>query len=181
MWRPAIGGLIAGTLIAISKDLLETTYDPINKAIRGEGILWLALVTLLLKPIAAGVTLGSGGEGGTFAPALKFGALFGFVVGSLLSFVIPGVQPGLYAVVCAAAVIAGSFYAPLSAALILFEVSDNYEILLPLLFCTMFSILVVRKMRGHTFNPNQRSLEDEAIAHGTKDYTQPVKRTSEFL
>jgi CIC family chloride channel protein len=161
--RPALGGLVAGTLIAIAPDLLETTYEPVNRAIRGEGLLWMAVVTLLLKPVSAAVTIGSGGEGGTFAPAVKFGALLGLCFGTVIEFALPESQPGLYALVCAASVLAGSYYAPLTGALVLFEISGNYELLLPLMFSTMFSVFIVNKVGIHTFNPNQRSLDVEPL------------------
>ncbi len=162
--KPALGGLLAGALVAIAPDLLETTYEPVNRAIRGEGLWWMAVVTLLLKPISAAITIGSGGEGGTFAPAVKFGALLGLCFGTVIGLALPESQPGLYALVCAASVLAGSYYAPLTGALVLFEISGNYELLLPLMFSAMFSVFIVNKVGIHTFNPNQRSLDVEPLS-----------------
>lgn len=160
--RPAVGGLIAGLPLIFLPWLLETTYRPINMAISGSmsSVWWigvlLAVATIALKPITNAVTLASGGEGGTFAPAMKVGALFGFVFGVLLSLLIPATPIGLYAVVCAGAVLAGSFRAPLTGGILLFEVSGNYELLLPLLFSSVVSVYIVRRLKVATFN----SLED---------------------
>ena len=160
--RPAIGGLIAGLPLIFLPWLLETSYKPINMAISGHmstvwwmGVL-LALATILLKPITNAVTLASGGEGGTFAPVLKVGALFGFVFGVLVSLVAPGTPIGLYALVCAGAVLAGSFRAPLTGGILLFEVSGNYELLLPLMFSSVVSVYIIRRLKVTTFN----SIED---------------------
>lgn len=153
MLRPAIGGLGAGMLVAFLPSLLETTYQPVNEAIRGHGVLALAALTVLVKPVSAAFTLGSGGAGGTFAPALKTGALFGFCVGSLLSIVIPNVNPGTYALVCTAAVVAGTYRIPLTAAILAFEISQNYELILPLLFASVFAAFVIGRADIPSFHP----------------------------
>ena len=157
--RPALGGLLAGLPLMVLPWLLETTYRPINMALSGSmnptwwvGIL-LATATIILKPITNAVTLASGGEGGTLAPAMKVGALFGFVFGTLLSLVLPETSVGLYAIVCAGAVLSGSFRAPLTGGLLLFEVSGNYELLLPLLFSAVVSVYIIRRLGVATFNP----------------------------
>ena len=153
--------------------LLETTYKPINMAISGSmsSVWWigvlLAIATIILKPITNAVTLASGGEGGTFAPALKVGALFGFVFGMLLSLVFPTTPVGLYAVVCAGGVLAGTFRAPLTGGILLFEVSGNYELLLPLLFSSVVSVYIIRRLRVQTFN----SIEDHDDLGATSSST----------
>lgn len=157
--RPALGGLLAGLPLMVLPWLLETTYRPINMALSGSmnptwwvGLL-LATATIVLKPITNAITLASGGEGGTLAPAMKVGALFGFVLGTLLSLILPDTSVGLYAIVCAGAVLSGSFRAPLTGGLLLFEVSGNYELLLPLLFSAVVSVYIIRRLRVTTFNP----------------------------
>lgn len=162
VWRPAVGGLVAGGFAVALPTMLETTYTPINQALAGHLPLWIALATVLLKPLSNAVTLGSGGAGGTFAPALKTGAMFGFGFGMALSFVLPGVQPGLFALVCAGAVLAGTWKIPLTAAVLLCEISNNYEVMLPLLFSAVFAVFVVERISGlRTFNPIEDQYEPE--------------------
>ncbi|HXG37447.1 MAG TPA: chloride channel protein [Bacteroidota bacterium] len=151
--RPAIGGLFQGLLVAFLPTMLETTYQPINFAIRGEGLLAIAIVSVLIKPISVAFTLGSGGSGGTFAPAMKMGALFGFAFGYLLQLLIPSTSPGLYALVCTAAVLAGTYRMPLAGGILVFEISRNYELILPLMFASVFSAFVIQRSRIGTFNP----------------------------
>jgi len=160
-FRPCLGGVVAGIPLMAVPALLETTYTPVNNAIAGNGILWMAALTVLLKPLTNAITLGSGGEGGTFAPAMKTGALFGFCLGTSLHFIFPDINAGLYALVCAGAVVAGTFRAPLAGAIILFEVSGNYGMLLPLLFSSVFTVYVVRRMTTLTFNPLPNDLPEQ--------------------
>ena len=160
--RPAIGGLVAGIPLIFLPWLLETTYEPINMAISGSmhkipwvGLL-LAAAVIVLKPVTNAVTLASGGEGGTFAPALKVGALFGFCFGVILDTIAPA-PVGMYALVCAGAVLAGTFRAPLTGGILLFEISGNYSLLLPLMFSSVVSVYIIKRLNTNTFNP----LEDE--------------------
>jgi chloride channel protein, CIC family len=156
--RPALGGLAQGCLVALLPTMLETTYDPINLAIAGTGTLLVAALSVLIKPFSTAITLGSGGAGGTLAPALKIGALFGFAFGFLQKLVIPSTSPGLYALVSTAAVLAGCYRMPLTGAILVFEISRNYNLILPLMFGAIFSAFVVQRSRIQTFNPLDRPL-----------------------
>ncbi len=151
--RPAIGGLGAGLLFAFLPSMLETTYEPINMAILGQGALLIAVLTVLFKPFSAALTLGSGGAGGTFAPAMKVGATFGFAFGYVLQLVIPGTPPGLYALVCCAAVLAATYRMPLTGGILVFEISRNYGLILPLMFASVFATFIVHRSGIQTFNP----------------------------
>ncbi|MBI4418698.1 MAG: chloride channel protein [Ignavibacteriales bacterium] len=152
--RPAVGGLGAGLLVAILPTMLETTYEPVNLAILGHGTLLVAVLTVLLKPMSAALTIGSGGAGGTFAPAMKVGAMFGFAFGYVLQYFIPGTSPGVYALVCCAAVLAGTYRMPLAGGLLVFEISRNYGLILPLMFVSVFATFLVHRTGVRTFNPS---------------------------
>lgn len=183
--KPAVGGLISGILVMFLPTLMETTYNPINYAIQWNGAklientfisyfpnlfaiynpmllgLIIAVLTVLLKPISNAVTLGSNGSGGTFAPSIKAGAMFGFSFGYLLHFVIPGIPPGLFAMVCSAAVLSGVYQLPLSAAIIVFELSKNPEMILPLIFSSVFSSFIIHKKGIKTFSALQKGVVDD--------------------
>ena len=164
--RPALGGLAQGVLVALLPTMLETTYDPINYAIAGTGTslvaglsvgaLVVAGLTVLIKPFSTAITLGSGGAGGTLAPALKIGALFGFAFGFLLQLIVPSTSPGLYALVGTAAVLAGCYRMPLTGGILVFEICRNYTLILPLMFASIFATFVVQRAKVHTFNPLDR-------------------------
>ena len=151
--RPMFGGLLAGIPLIFLPALLETSYEPINNAIAGIGVLWISIATIVLKPVTNAITLASGGEGGTFAPSLKVGALFGYCLGMAAEYVVPGVPPGMFALVCAGAVVSGTFSAPLTGAIVIFEISGNTSLLVPLLLSSVVCHFVVRRFALQTFNP----------------------------
>ncbi len=151
--RPALGGLAQGILVAVLPTMLETTYDPINLAIAGTGTLLVAIASVLAKPLSTALTLGSGGSGGTLAPALKIGALFGLAFGILLKVFLPSTSPGLYALVSTAAVLAGCYRMPLTGGILVFEICRNYSLILPLMLASILSTFIVQRTRIQTFNP----------------------------
>lgn len=189
MLRPAIGGLMAGIVLLFLPTMLETTYSPINDVIAGNGLpliknsilqnlpnllsptnitlllIFVSIATVILKPISNAFSLASSGVGGTMAPVLKVGAMFGFVLGSLLQLVYPNASPGLYALVCAGAVLAGTFQVPLTGGIILFEISRNYNLILPLVFSSVFASFIVQRSGVRTFNPLQKEfvVDEEAL------------------
>jgi len=93
-------------------------------------------------------TLGSGGSGGVFAPALYLGAMLGGAFGSLVHFIWPAstAGSGAYALVGMAAVFGGAAHAPLTAILILFEMTNSYRIILPLMAATVTSVSLSQRL-----------------------------------
>ena len=110
-------------------------FGVIETAIQGNGSFWLLLALVFLKPIATSFTLGSGNSGGVFAPSLFIGAMFGATMGQIFEILFPSISgsSGAYALVGMAAVFAATARAPLTAILIVFEMSNDYLIILPLM------------------------------------------------
>lgn len=105
------------------------------------------LALIAVKMIAVGISLGAGFSGGVFSPTLFIGALLGFVVGLGTNQIFPGSMvsvPAAYAIVGMGAVFAGSAKAPITAILMIFEMTHNYEIVLPLLLSCVISALITR-------------------------------------
>jgi len=188
--KPIIGGFLAGIILMLLPTMLETTYNPINFVIEGKGLpliqnsilenlinsftqnnliillILVATATVLLKPISNAISIASSGAGGTMAPVLKVGAMFGFILGSILQLINPEVSSGLYALVCAAAILSGTFQLPLAGGIILFEICHNYDLILPLVFASVISSFIVQKSGIRTFNPLQKEfVEDEGQIH----------------
>ena len=107
----------------------------IEEALQGSVNFWLLALLIILKPLATSFTLGSGNSGGVFAPALFTGAVLGGAMGVLFSTWQPAIAgpPGAYALVGMAAVFAACARAPLTAMLIVFEMSNDYSLILPLM------------------------------------------------
>ncbi len=169
-WHPAIkavlGGLVVGLLGWLSirylggRYLFGVGYDGIEAALfldSQAGFSWslgagmtvtVLLLLTIMKILATSMTLASGGSGGVFAPALFIGAMTGGAFGLAANALFPGVcaPPGAYALVGMGAVFAGSAHAPITAVLILFEMTDDYKIILPLMIAVGISYLVASSL-----------------------------------
>jgi CIC family chloride channel protein len=151
-FKPALGGLAIGAIGLYSTDLFGVGYEGITKALSGELVLWTLLSLFLLKIVATSLTLGSGGSGGIFAPSLFIGAMLGTTVGSAFGIFFPSITApaSAYGVVGMAAVFAGAARAPFSAILIIFEMTGNYSIILPLMTAVVISTVVSRVLSHET-------------------------------
>jgi len=143
---PAIGGLMSGLVCMWLPELYGFSYEAINNVVRGhEG--WHNMIGIYcLKPVVAALTVGSGGSGGMFAPAMKMGAMLGGMFGKIVHMLFPKITAtsGAYALVGMGALTAGIMRAPLTVILILFEVTGNYEIVLPIMFAAVTSSLIAK-------------------------------------
>lgn len=146
--KPVIGGLAVGAIGLYSFDLLGVGYGGIGRALSGALTLWPLLAFLALKVVATSFTLGSGGSGGIFAPSLFIGAMLGTAVGSVFGNFFPDItaSSGAYGIVGMASVFAGAARAPFSAIIIIFEMTGNYNIILPLMTAVVISTLLSRAM-----------------------------------
>ena len=150
--KPAIGGLIIGLIGLYFPQVFGVGYEVIENSINKEIALGVIVTLVFLKIIATSVTLGSGGSGGIFAPSLFIGALLGEAFGKLVQLIFPAViiPPGAFALVGMAAVFAGTSHAPISAILLLFEMTGNYKILPPLMITCVISVILVRWMTKYS-------------------------------
>jgi CIC family chloride channel protein len=150
--KPAMGGAllgVVGILTYKSGDIpriFSVGYDSINAALANNFTLQLTLALLFLKMLATLITLGSGGSGGVFAPSLFMGAMLGATFGQAVNFLFPNITApaGAYALVGMAAFFGGAAHAPVTAILILFEMTGDYQIILPLMLTTVISTLISR-------------------------------------
>ncbi|MBN2488645.1 MAG: chloride channel protein [Methanosarcinaceae archaeon] len=142
--KPALGGLGVGIIGFFYPQIFGMGYDVISDVLANKFALNLLLVLLLLKVIAFSLTLGSGGAGGSIVPSLFTGAMLGGAFGTVVHTVLPNVtsEPGAYALVGMGAVFTGTARAPLTAILILFELTRDYNLILPLMFACVISNVV---------------------------------------
>ncbi len=145
--KPAIGGLVIGLIALYYPQIFGVGYKTIEVALYGKVTALLALVLLFAKLVATSVTLGSGGSGGVFAPSLFIGAMLGVTFSKLTLILFPaiGISPGASAMIGMAAVFAGAAQAPISSILILFEMTGDYKIILPLMTAVVISTLIVKR------------------------------------
>jgi len=144
--KPALGGLMIGGIGLFFPQVFGVGYDVIENTINGELVIGVIVALVFLKILATSITLGSGGSGGIFAPSLLIGALLGEAFGKAATLIIPStvIPPGAFALVGMAAVFAGTSHAPISAILLLFEMTGNYQILPPLMVTCVISVFLVR-------------------------------------
>jgi len=150
--KPAIGGLILGGLAIFYPQVLADGYQTIRLTLYGNLALWLMVILIFMKVVATSLTLGSGSSGGIFAPSLFMGAVSGGAFGTLVHKLFPTVTatPGAYALVGMAGMVAGATHAPITALLIIFEMTSDYRIILPLMVTVVFSALVAGRLFEHS-------------------------------
>jgi len=146
--KPIIGGLLLGILGFFFPQVFSGGYEAIQAALEGKIILWLLAALIVAKILATNLTLGSGNSGGIFAPSLFMGAVAGGAFGEIVHRLFPQVTAtsGAYSLVGMAAVVAGTTHAPMTAFLIIFEMTHDYRIILPLMVACVFGTLVARKL-----------------------------------
>jgi CIC family chloride channel protein len=170
--KPAVGGLLLGGLAFFYPMILGLGFVPgeeallglplveniphvfgsgfptIEAALLGDLSFGLLLVLVLLKPLATSLTLGSGNSGGVFAPALFIGASLGGAFGQVVEYLAPGTTagPGAFAIVGMAAAFAGAARAPFTAILIVFEMTNDYRLIVPLMAGVIVSLIVAERL-----------------------------------
>ncbi len=142
--RPGVGGLLLGLLLLAIPQMYGVGYPVLENAVMGAYAIGFLVILLLAKILATSLTIGIGGSGGVFAPSLFLGAMLGAAFGQGLDLAFPslGLDPGAYALVGMAAVFAGASRAPITAVIILFELTDEYSIILPLLLAVAISTVL---------------------------------------
>jgi CIC family chloride channel protein len=150
--KPAVGGLAIGVIGLFLPQVFGVGYETIESALLNQVDLALLAALLVAKLVATSVTLGSGGSGGVFAPALFMGAMLGGGYGLVVHQIFPGITAsgGAYALVGMAAVFAGAARAPMTAILIMFEMSDDYLIILPLMLSTVVCTLLAEHLSAES-------------------------------
>ena len=133
--RPAVGGVVLGLVLLALPEMYGVGYPVIGTAVGGGYFVGVLLVLLAGKILATSLTIGIGGSGGVFAPSLFIGGMLGEAFGQMLHAAHPtwAPTPGAYALVGMGAVFAGAARTPITAVLIMFELTGEYRIILPIM------------------------------------------------
>lgn len=145
--RAAAGGLLTGLCVAVLPDVAGNGYEPLNRLLDGSILPELVLLLLLGKLVATVSTVASGSPGGVFTPTLLVGGAVGLLYGATLGRLAHVGPAGGYALVGMAAATAACTHAPLMAAVLVFELSGDYAIVLPLVLATAVATTVSRRLR----------------------------------
>ena len=174
--KALLAGLAVGGLGMLLPQVLGEGHHMMTQVLvdDGTGMPWRLLLLLgLAKTVATVITLAGGGSGGVFAPSLYVGAMLGSVYGQLAAVAFPGFigHAGAYALAGMAALLAGTAHAPMTAILLLFEMSDNYLLILPLMTVSVLATVVAQRLMPdsiYTFDLSRRGIvlrdrEDTAL------------------
>ena len=177
-WRAAIGGLITGLIVAGVPEVAGNGYEPLKAVLDGKFAAGFLVLLLLTKAFATTSSVASGSPGGVFTPSMLMGgcvgSLFGHALVSLLGASVGSI--GSYALVGMAAAVAASTHAPLMAAVLAFEVSGDYAVVLPLAMATAVAAAVSRAINAesiYTAELKEKGLEWDVTLEGGRN----VRRT----
>ena len=166
--KPALGGIGIGLIALVFPQIMGVGYDSINNALYGNMIWYVALALIFMKILATSLTLGSGGSGGIFAPSLFMGAMLGYFFGSFVHTYFPDItaSPGAYALVAMGGLVAGTTRAPITAIIIVFELTNDYRIILPLMITCIMSMIVSTKLSRESIYTLKLVLRNIGIKEG---------------
>ncbi|MEU5533540.1 chloride channel protein [Streptomyces sp. NPDC020362] len=184
--RPAVGGLALGLVLLALPEMYGVGYPVLEKAAEGGYAAGFLLLLLAGKMLATSLTIGIGGSGGVFAPSLFIGAMLGSAYGTGVQHLLPGSAGavGAYALVGMGAVFAGAARAPITAVVILFELTGEYSIILPLMLAIVLATATSRLLSRdtiYTLKLRRRGIDLDGPAPGARIGAQHVGAVMEAL
>lgn len=173
-WHPAVGGVMVGLMGWFVPQVLGVGYSYVGDALNGGMALKLMAVLIVLKLFAITTSYASGNAGGIFGPSLFLGAMLGGTIGSISHHFLPGytATPGAYALVGMGALFAGIVRAPMTSVLMIFEMTRDYAVIVPLMIANLLSLFISSRL--------QRTPIYEALAHQDGIHL-PTSKTREEL
>ena len=142
--QPAMGGLVIGVILIFVPQVMGVGYEFVNQALNGGLLLKTMALLCIVKLIATMISYSSGNAGGIFAPSLYFGAMAGGVIGTLMHRFapFPTGDPGAYALVGMGTLFAGIIRAPMTSVFMIFELTQDYQVFVPLMIANMVSFAI---------------------------------------
>ena len=147
--QPAVGGLAVGVMGYFVPEVLGVGYEYVERVLNGNVVLQMAVLLVVLKVIATVACYSSGNAGGIFGPSLFIGSMTGAAVGSVVHHFLPGYTagPGAYALVGMGAVFAGIIRTPFTSVIMIFELTRDYTIIVPLMIANMTAYFISQRLQ----------------------------------
>lgn len=166
--KPIFGAFLVGSMAIFFPQIMGDGYHYIEKVLSGHGLVSVMMALVLMKILATAITLGSGGAGGVFAPALFIGAVIGGAFGGVAHELMPTLtaNPGAYAAVGIGAFLAAATHAPVTAIFLLFEMTGNYLIIIPIMLSSVIGTVVASKLNHDSIDTVDFSREGIDIHEG---------------
>ena len=148
-FQPVAGGLCVGIMGWFVPQILGVGYKHVGDALNGGMALKLMALLLVLKLFAVAVSYASGNAGGIFGPSLFLGAMLGGIVGTVAHNLLPGyvAPPGMYALVGMGTAFAGIVRAPMTSVLMIFEITRDYSVIVPLMISNLVSLFISARLQ----------------------------------
>jgi CIC family chloride channel protein len=147
--QPAIGGLVVGLMALYLPEVMGVGYDYVERVLGGDLALQTVTLLIVLKIIATATCYSSGNAGGIFGPSLFIGAMIGGALGSVTHHLFPAITagPGAYALVGMGATFAGIIRTPLTSVLMIFELTRDYTIIVPVMIANLISFAISYRLQ----------------------------------
>jgi CIC family chloride channel protein len=147
--QPAIGGLSVGLIGYFVPEVMGVGYNYVEKVLNGDLMFQVVVLPAVLKIVATAVCYSSGNAGGIFGPRLFIGAMMGGAVGSIAHHFLPdyAAGPGAYALVGMGAAFAGIVRTPLTSVIMIFEMTRDYTIILPLMILNLIAFFISQRLQ----------------------------------
>ena len=147
--KPVLGGLAVGVIGIGLPQVFGNGYEFISSVLFGQQTWYLLALLVVAKMVATAITLGSGLPGGLFAPCLFLGAVAGGAYGHLLELLMPdvGIYGGAYALVGMGAFLAAATHSPMTAIFLLFEITDSYQVIIPIMLTCVIGTAIARHFK----------------------------------
>jgi CIC family chloride channel protein len=148
-FQPVAGGLLVGVMGWFVPQVLGVGYGFVGEALNGRMAFQLMALLVVLKLFAVTASYASGNAGGIFGPALFIGAMLGGTVGTVAHHLFPAytATPGAYAIVGMGAVFAGIVRAPMTSVLMIFEMTQDYAVIVPLMIANLVSLFIASRLQ----------------------------------
>lgn len=148
LWfQPVAGGLVVGLTGWFLPETLGVGYAHVGEALNGNTAWKLMAMLLVLKFVSVAVSYASGNAGGIFGPSLFLGAMLGGVVGTIANQFFPAATPGAYALVGMGTVFAGIVRAPMTSVVMIFEITRDYAVIVPLMISNLVSFFIASRFQ----------------------------------
>jgi len=147
--QPVAGGLLVGLLGWFVPEILGVGYDYVDRVLGGDFPIKTVAMLAVLKIVATPVCYSSGNAGGIFGPSLFIGAMIGAATGGVAHWFLPALTatPGAYALVGMGTAFAGIVRTPLTSVIMIFEMTRDYSIIVPLMISNLISFAISRKLQ----------------------------------
>src|SRR5271169_5710012 len=148
-FQPVVGGLTVGLMGWFVPQVLGVGYGYVGEALNGRMAFQLMALLVVLKLLAVTISYASGNAGGIFGPSLFIGAMLGGTVGTVAHHFFPAytATPGAYALVGMGAVFAGVVRAPMTSVLMIFEMTQDYAVIVPLMIANLVSLFIASRLQ----------------------------------